>query len=275
MVSNPVAMAEFFRILTEAVFTILIGSPPEELTKQTLPLGDRMPGLFGPPVASFGVVEEQARGTPHCHALVWGGLSPSLIQNVATVTSLMKKIAAIVDQMVSGELQPRTLANCLLNQFNDSRPISPALKKIHNPVSHPSEFKNDVQCAAQVTNLHSHTFTCHKGKQGKVSCRLSRPAPVSPNTHCVQILPSRDKTTGKVDYSVLDNPSPPLIDSLPGRNLSRLPVARRDCNLHYLELKRPKVEIRDDAGNFDDQMLKEVLYPFLMILLKKNLLIIF
>ena len=119
MVSNPVAMAEFFRILTEAIFTILIGTQPEELTKQTVPLCGRKPGLYEQTIASFEVVEEQARGTPHCHALVWGGLSPSLIQNVAGSEYLMKTIAGIIDRMVSGELQPKTLAKFLLDQFQD------------------------------------------------------------------------------------------------------------------------------------------------------------
>ena len=63
-----------------------------------------------------------------------------------------------------------------------------------------------------------------------------------------------------MEYDVLEQPIPPHIDSLPGRDLSRTPVARRDSSLHYIELKRPKIEVRDIEGNFDEKRLEEVSY---------------
>ncbi|KAI9557143.1 hypothetical protein GHT06_016950 [Daphnia sinensis] len=83
LASSPVAMAEFFRLLTNSIFIILVGLKPEGLARYTPELPSRKPGLFGLPLASFGVVEKQARETPHCHAIVWGGLPPSLLQSRA------------------------------------------------------------------------------------------------------------------------------------------------------------------------------------------------
>jgi hypothetical protein len=65
LTKGPVAAAEVFRLLTEAVFEILLGTPTDHSTKRTQPLPDRKPGVFGTSTASFNCVEEQARGSLH------------------------------------------------------------------------------------------------------------------------------------------------------------------------------------------------------------------
>lgn len=244
-------MGEFFRLLTNSIFTILVGLKPEGLARYTPELPSRKPGLFGVPLASFGVVEEQARGTPHCHAIVWGGLPPSLLQSVAGAPRLLNIIAGLLDRMVTAELEPETIAQHLLSQFNGNRLGRVATFIAHCPINEPREFTEDVQRAASFANLHSHTATCHKGTQGKISCRLGRPGPDAEKTHVVQLLPYRDPQTTKVLYEILFEPKPPCIDSLPCRNFSRTPVAQRDTNLHFWELQR---RIRP----VDDESLKQV-----------------
>ncbi|KZS02069.1 Uncharacterized protein APZ42_001038, partial [Daphnia magna] len=192
LASNPVAMGEFFRLLTNSIFTILVGLKPDGLARYTPELPSRKVGLFGVPLASFGVVEEQARGTPHCHAIVWGGLPPSLLQSVAGAPRLLNIIAGLLDRMVTAELEPETIAQHLLSQFNGNRLGRVATFIAHCPINEPREFTEDVQRAASFANLHSHTTTCHKGTQGKISCRLGRPGPDAEKTHVVQLLPYRD-----------------------------------------------------------------------------------
>jgi len=46
LAKGPVAAAEIFRSLTESVFTNLLGTPPDQLSKRTEPLPFRKPGKF-------------------------------------------------------------------------------------------------------------------------------------------------------------------------------------------------------------------------------------
>ncbi|KZS03136.1 Uncharacterized protein APZ42_034213 [Daphnia magna] len=147
LASNPVAMGEFFRLLTNSIFTILVGLKPEGLARYTPELPSRKLGLFGVLLASFGVVEEQARGTPHCHAIVWGGLPPSLLQSTAGTPRLLNVIAGLLDRMVTAELEPETIAQHLLSQFNRNRLVRVAIFIAHCPVNEPREFTEDVQRA--------------------------------------------------------------------------------------------------------------------------------
>lgn len=43
---GPVAAAEIFRLLTESVFTTLLGTPPDRISKRTEPLPSRNLGTF-------------------------------------------------------------------------------------------------------------------------------------------------------------------------------------------------------------------------------------
>ena len=45
-VKGPIAAAEVFRLMTEAVFNILLGTPPDNCSKRTTPLPARDPGFF-------------------------------------------------------------------------------------------------------------------------------------------------------------------------------------------------------------------------------------
>ena len=257
MAENPVAMAECFKLLTNSIFTILFGVKPDGQSKYTPGLDDRPAGLFGVPIAAFGVVEEQARGTPHCHVIVWGGLPPCILQSASGVNDLLGTIAQLLDRMVTAELEITTMAKHLLDQFPGAEINKKPCQMIpHNPITHPTEFECDVQNAAAHCNIHGHSTTCHKSKQGETTCRLGRPAPEASETHVVQLLPFRDPDTKKVDYIVSKVPSPPSINSLPSRDFSRVPVATRDNNLHFWELKRRDHQLRTEDG-FNDTIIRE------------------
>ncbi len=62
-------------------------------------------------MGAYGVVEEQARGTPHCHAAIWGGLSPQLVQIASAAEELIDAVAESYDYMVRARLEPKTTAN--------------------------------------------------------------------------------------------------------------------------------------------------------------------
>ena len=249
-------MAEFFRILTNNVFNIFFGIKPDGQSKYTVPLEARKPGLLGKCTGAFGVIEEQARGTPHCHAIVWGSLTPSLLQAATPVPQLREAIIKLLDRMVTAELTIKTMAEHLLNQFpGGERPTKPALNISHNPVADPVAFSFDFQHAASVANIHSHSHTCHKGKQGKKGCRLCRPAPAADSTHVVQLLPTPDPEK-KTSYTVTTEFTDRHNNSLPGRDFSDVPVAARDSNLYCYELQRRDHKLYHDGIIDDDEILE-------------------
>ena len=71
---------------------------------------NRTRGIFGTPVAAFGVVEEQARLTLHGHWLLWGGISPRLLQAVAgdedTLATVGGALRAAIDSVFSAAAHP-------------------------------------------------------------------------------------------------------------------------------------------------------------------------
>ena len=251
-------MAEYFKLLTEAIFNHLLGIKPDYTSKFSPLLHSKNPGEFGKARSAFGVVEEQSRGSPHCHVVVWGELSPKLLQSVSGFPALREEIADILDNMVSAELQLSTTAMLLINQFpGGEKPDRPALRIAHNPVENPNEFETDVQIAGAFCNIHNHTLTCRKGKSGKTKCRLGRPQPLAESTNVVQLIPTRNELTKKVEVTISHEPASPSIDSLPGRDFSRTPVARRDNTLYFWELKRREHKLRNKEG-FNDDHIRQV-----------------
>jgi hypothetical protein len=59
---------ECFRGITDAMFGILLGTPPKESMKRNVPFFKRKASVFGVPIATFICTEEQARGSLHMHA---------------------------------------------------------------------------------------------------------------------------------------------------------------------------------------------------------------
>lgn len=50
------------------------------------------PYVFVVPVASFGSVEEQARGSLHMHVVCWTGLPPNLLQAVTVIPVVVESV---------------------------------------------------------------------------------------------------------------------------------------------------------------------------------------
>ena len=80
---NPVACAEIFQRLLEAVSLHLFGIRLSHGYKKTTPLGTFGGGIFGDVIAEYAVVEGQDRGTLHAHLCLWTSLSPRVLQSVA------------------------------------------------------------------------------------------------------------------------------------------------------------------------------------------------
>nr|CAH0101600.1 unnamed protein product [Daphnia galeata] len=161
LANGPVGAAECFRLLTDAIFGILLGTPTEASMKRNSPLFKKKAGIFGVPIATFGCTEEQARGSLHMHALFWGGLPPHLLQTAGGVPLLCSAVAKALDSMVCAQLDPITHVENLISKFStEKKTFRPSLVSVHHPILQPELFSLDVQRAVAETNIHSHGQTC-------------------------------------------------------------------------------------------------------------------
>lgn len=251
LAKGSVAAADIFRLLTEAVFAILLGTPTDHSSKRSQPLPSREPGVFGVPIASFGCVEEQARGSLHLHVVYWGGLPAHLLQCAGSYEVLASAVAKAIDSIVKCEVEPEFHVEHLLQKTEGIIPPRPALTTAHHPIRQQYEFKEDVQKAAIACNFHGHSQTCKAGKQGEKGCRMRRPQPIVSETACCQIVPHREDN-GVCSYRKLPKVLEASVDSQATRNISRLPIPLRDNRLVMWEFKRsPMLPIEHTNGETD------------------------
>ncbi|KAI0715432.1 hypothetical protein C8Q76DRAFT_596062, partial [Earliella scabrosa] len=140
--------------------------------------GAKERGLFGKCIAYYGTVEAQARGTLHCHMLIWleGHPSPQQMRDAMMnseqyqadlfrwLESLIKcellGTTAVVDepdgrpltrkkvQESAGEIHPGTMAGPQLNELSDDE--------------FTQQYTNHVNELVKQYNWHEHTETCWK-----------------------------------------------------------------------------------------------------------------
>ena len=137
-----------FKVLSEGIFEIILGTPSEQTTKKTIPLPKREKGIFGCPVASFCCTEEQGRGSLHMHVIHWGSLPPSLLQNCATRKILLEAVIKAIDLFIQGQLKKETCVEYLADKIERKRRPKPCLVDhlngiFYNAIIH-YRFKNTV-----------------------------------------------------------------------------------------------------------------------------------
>jgi hypothetical protein len=152
--SNPVAVAQFFNHICEAIFDGLIQSGTGQI------------GILGQVANHYGVVETNGRGMLHLHVLIWlmGNLAFStlrerILQDGAFAQRMIHYLESIIVQSI--------------NSDNDNIPESgpanapPSSKdpgsddKFHQRLTADS---NAVACKAQIHSS-NHTSTCFKYRQ--------------------------------------------------------------------------------------------------------------
>ena len=84
----------------------LLGLPMHEYTRKSTIPRDRPKGLFGRPVAHYGVTETSGRLALHTHMLFWGGLQPSMLQDCASYPLIVAAIQEAMTTMYTTTLEP-------------------------------------------------------------------------------------------------------------------------------------------------------------------------
>src|SRR5210317_2218843 len=91
LVKNPVGAAYVYKTLVNDVLAILVGKKPafgqnEQSRKTTEFTSWDQEGIgviVGTTLAYIGVTETTGRGSLHFHVILWGGLSPELLEMVS------------------------------------------------------------------------------------------------------------------------------------------------------------------------------------------------
>jgi len=125
---NPVAVAVEFCALVENVLTILIGCPlnfqPGTNSKNV-----RSPhhkGMHGHVTAYHGCIETQERSALHFHIIIiWGGITPKLLEHSVPFPSLCKIIGEALDTMhqatLPTNLHIQNMLHSLMKQSKSGR----------------------------------------------------------------------------------------------------------------------------------------------------------
>ena len=104
MNQNPVAAAEYFRIVVDAIYDNLLGIRQDKHLRRSVLLGLRQKGIFGVLKAFYHVAETQAGHGLHIHGVGMSNLTSVLQQDAAAFPELVKIIAEVIDSMLIGEL---------------------------------------------------------------------------------------------------------------------------------------------------------------------------
>ena len=142
-------------------------------------------GVYGSVTAYFGCVETQARGALHFHVVIFGGLSPALLEEAKGFGDICQVISKALDTMYTAELpRGKYVEYALLKEnasFNNGmikkitkEHVYPIMKHTPNPDS-TIEWKKYMWENVLKTGIHDHSFTCHKPPGGNNRCRGAFP----------------------------------------------------------------------------------------------------
>ena len=247
MANNPVTAAWEYRRLIKAVLQILIGIDVEVQgckAKKTILFSARKKGIFGHCIAAYGVNEAQGRGTLHFHVILWGSLTPKLLEASLTCEDFCQKMGEVLDSMYRAEADigihvESILRKCMKSggcKLNLGEPPPAALQVCPLPLAHPEEFDVFSQNVAVSRNDHTdHSFTCHKPPTGNDGCRLDMPRGECDSTFPVYLTKNLSDPTNGIP--VVTSPIPPARE-IQKRNIQEEPVPLPDDRTIVWELQR-------------------------------------
>ena len=105
LTKNPVGAALVYKKFVEDILSILVGgrSPSARRTTFTSCNHDSI-GIAGTNLAHFGKTETTGRGSLHYHVVLWGGISPDILELISDIPELCKRVGSILESMYSASL---------------------------------------------------------------------------------------------------------------------------------------------------------------------------
>jgi hypothetical protein len=257
LVNNPVGAAWVYKQLVSDVLSILVGKKPafgqKAGTTRTTEFASweekHLGAIAGTPLAYLGVTETTGGGSLHFHVVLWGGLSPDILELVADMPELCEHVRSVLDSIYSAtlprEVHVRDLVTKDLKRHCDSSKAfkrrdaaASAMQVPPDPVEAEDEFQDFIRCIVCGRNIHEHSHTCYKPPNGFHGCRLCRPAgDNSRGTRAIQLSWSEEKGAAveKEDIEAAGQMSNDPKDDFH-------PLVSPDKRIILWELNRPKID---------------------------------
>ena len=259
---NPVAVALEFRTMVENIVEILIGCPLDYTScersknvrtwyfKSKAKNSPHHKGVFGYVTAVYGSVETQARGALHFHIVIWGGITPKLLENSVGVPEVCKCVEEVLDTMYTAELpRAKHVEEILVRRMKnhpDGRAKLPPKSKQYAAMLHVPSPKYESQnwcslCQYNIkrTGIHCHTFTCKKPPSGRHRCRGAMPQDNNERTGPLLLtVPENEELSLSEICPVISEENLDPVAPPKGRNYLHNPVPALDDRLIVWELKR-------------------------------------
>ena len=279
---SPVACAEVFRRMLDAIFEILLGIPSSEGTRKTSLYEFCEKGIAGFARAFAACGEVQGRGALHVHIAFWSRLCPFIIQWIAGCPALIRRLSRVVESHINAFIPRQYHVDHMLRRkvksvvkiprpfFGCSDPVDAVAH--HGCANRPvitatKAFHDSFATMASYHQLHAHSDTCHKPKLGPVLCRMARPFKVSDKTVVVELDETCTPRTTNVVKLLWDQRWVPkikdTISALPScdRRPAHLPLRARnvrsmcfDTRILKLDVLRPRIATTIDKVRRDVEL---------------------
>ena len=184
IIKNPIASVLEYRMLIGSLISIMFGITPNfhgnhHHTNRTMFYGKRWKGVFGMTHVVIGVTETQKHGALHFHCIVMGSVPPDVLQKVSHIEELCKAMACALDKMfgtsVPKEVHMRYVIEHDMKCTEEWRlqlqaQVPSMFTSLPSPWKDPVGFAKHVCHIVREKQIHTHSFTCHKGKTGEWGC---------------------------------------------------------------------------------------------------------
>jgi hypothetical protein len=159
-VSNPVVVAEFFKLTMHAFFTAFLRTGTGEC------------GILGDVSNYAGVVETNGRGMLHLHGFLWltGNIDfPVLRQKLLSDSEFKDRVIEYLQSIIQASID-EDAAKVFMTEHLDETPDTDILNQSDKDWA--DSMKDHSNFVAYKRNMHSHTSTCYKyGYKRVVSTR--------------------------------------------------------------------------------------------------------
>ena len=200
---NPVATSLVYDHLLRIVLEILLGTGEQSASSRTVPIHERVLGIFGKLLASYVVTEVTGRKAKHAHGLSFGGVMPAMLANLAHIAELLSSNGLLRQAM---ESQSSTGLPFAVHVADGLRlglrgDHSTHLRLPYSPCARTGQ-QLSRQAFASAAEKNSHTWhhkTCRKRPHGEHACRMGckfQHPTVHPMLECVECVEANDGDGG-------------------------------------------------------------------------------
>ena len=244
-ISDPVTCVQESKCFIFDICSILLGLTPREFFGATEGFSLRRTwcskhskGIFGHNLGFIGVVEDHQKGTLHYHLLLYGGLSPYVLQRFVHIKRITDEIARTIDTMYRSKLPaevhvPNIIRNIIKGPSAVGRDARATIKGARQSIvrkAMPLFDRTDVRKisvpddgestdsprleAAHLDDMtkhecslscgHEHQATCWKGLSGATGCRFCMPQAPCNGTRPIILIPNKGSSPSDANNKETD-----------------------------------------------------------------------